>query len=119
MDLKKKAISVAVFLACFNASVMAQNVQLKLNNVSVKTAMHELKQQSGYSFVFEASAMNTDRKVSVNAKTLGEAVKQILSGQNVGYTIEGKNIIVSPRAAKPTAQPAQKKARKITGRVID
>lgn len=119
MDLKKKAISVAVFLSCLNASVMAQNVQLKLNNVSVKTAMHELKQQSGYSFVFEASAMNTDKKVSVNAKTVGEAVKQILSGQNVGYTIEGKNIIVSPRAAKPAAQQQQKKAKKITGRVLD
>ena len=46
MDFKKKAITVAAFLACFNASVLAQNVKMHLNGVTVKTAMHTLKQQS-------------------------------------------------------------------------
>ena len=77
MDFKKKAITVAAFLACFNASVLAQNVKMHLNGVTVKTAMHTLKQQSGYSFVFEASAMNTNKIINVNATTLNEAVKRL------------------------------------------
>ena len=119
MDFKKKAITVAAFLACFNASVLAQNVKMHLNGVTVKTAMHTLKQQSGYSFVFEASAMNTNKKISVNATTLNEAVKQILSGQNVSYTISGKNIIVSPTTNKHSVQKITRKSKKITGRVLD
>lgn len=112
MDFKKKAITVAAFLACFNASVLAQNVKMHLNGVTVKTAMHTLKQQSGYSFVFEASAMNTNKKISVNATTLNEAVKQILSGQNVSYTISGKNIIVSPANNKQSVQKTTRKSKK-------
>ena len=48
----KKLLSMA-FLLSVTLSSMAQALQLKLNNVTVKKAMTELKQKSDYSFVYE------------------------------------------------------------------
>ena len=65
----------------------AQSIQLKLNNVTVKKAMTELKQKSGYSFVYETSDVDTNKKVSVDAENAKDAIAQILKGQNVTYEI--------------------------------
>ena len=96
----------------------AQSLQLKLNNVTVKKAMTELKQKSGYSFVFEASDVDTGKKVSVNAENAKDAIDQILQGQDVTYEIQGKNIIVK-RKNTGNDTPAQGKKRRITGTVKD
>ena len=39
-----------VALFCLNIAMLAQAVSLKMNNVSVKEAMTQLKNKSGYSF---------------------------------------------------------------------
>lgn len=62
--------------------------------------MTELKQKSGYSFVYEGTDINTTKKVNVNATTLRQAVDQILEGQQVSYEIKDKNIIVSQKKNK-------------------
>lgn len=54
-----------------------------MRNVSVRNAMTELQAKSGYSFVYIAGDVDTDRTISVNASQLKEAVAQILKGQNV------------------------------------
>lgn len=56
--------------------------------------MTELQAKSGYSFVYIAGDVDTDRTISVNASQLKEAVAQILKGQNVSYEIQGKNIVI-------------------------
>ena len=93
---KKKLMSMVLALTV-SLSAMAQALQLKLNNVTVKKAMTELKQKSGYSFVYEASDMQTEKTVSVDANTLKDAIDQILKGQNVNYKISGKNIIIQKK----------------------
>lgn len=65
-----------------------------MSNVSVKKAMTELQTKSGYSFVYIAGDVDTDRTVSINASQLKDAVAQILKGQNVSYEIQGKNIVI-------------------------
>ena len=76
-------------------SVQAAGFPLRLKNVAVKKAMEELRQETGYSFIFAASEMNVNKKVSIDATSLKEAVEQILNGQNVTYEFKGKNIINS------------------------
>ena len=78
----KKVISVAVLLFCA-LCVFAQAFRIDLNNVTVRRAMTELRQKSGYSFVFETSDLNTNQRVSVNADNLQDAIRQILNGQDV------------------------------------
>lgn len=71
-----------------------------MSNVSVKKAMTELQTKSGYSFVYIAGDVDTDRTVSINASQLKDAVAQILKGQNVSYEIQGKNIVIKKEASR-------------------
>lgn len=114
---KKKLISMLLALSV-SLSGMAQALQLKLNNVTVKKAMTELKQRSGYSFVYEANDMQTEKKVSVDANTLKDAIDQILKGQNVSYKISGKNIIIQKIATEASATN-QSDNKLITGVIRD
>lgn len=114
---KKKLISMLLALSV-SLSGMAQALQLKLNNVTVKKAMTELKQKSGYSFVYEANDMQTEKTVSVDANTLKDAIDQILKGQNVSYKISGKNIIIQKIATEASATN-QSDNKLITGVIRD
>lgn len=98
-------------MLCLNfSSAFAQAVSLKMEEVSVKEAMTQLKNKSGYSFVYEVGDLDTKRKVNVNATQLLDAVSQILEGQNVSFEIRDKNIVVSKDAKDVTK--GKKKDRK-------
>ena len=85
----------AIALCCFNLSIESQNISMRLKNVSVKQAMGILQQKSGYSFVYEADDLNTNKIINVKAKNVKDAVTQIVNGQRVVFVIRGKNIIIS------------------------
>ncbi|UVQ41982.1 hypothetical protein NXV46_22230 [Bacteroides thetaiotaomicron] len=53
MNYRKKAILMVMALFCLNIAILAQAVSLKMDNVSVKEAMTQLKNKSGYSFVYK------------------------------------------------------------------
>ena len=118
MNYRKKAILMVVALFCLNIAMLAQAVSLKMNNVSVKEAMTQLKNKSGYSFVYKVGDLDTKKIVSVKAEQLNEAIDQILYGQNVVYEVKGKNIIVQKGQPRPIVVKGDKK-RKITGVVND
>lgn len=103
MNIRKKGLLVGAFLLCMNLSALAQSLQMQLKGVTVEKAMTELRQKSGYSFVFESADVNTAKVVSVNAKDVKQAVEQILRGQSVSYEIKGKNIVVSKKQGKTVA----------------
>ena len=117
MNRKKKTIFLAITLLCINFSLFAQSISIILNNVSVKDAMTELKGKSGYSFVYAASDLDTRKNISVNANDLKQAIEQILSGQDVTYEIQGKNIIISQKGA--TKQQFSDQQKEIKGNVKD
>lgn len=116
MNYRKKAMLMAGALLCLNLSIYSQSISLKMSNVSVKKAMTELQTKSGYSFVYIAGDVDTDRTVSINASQLKDAVAQILKGQNVSYEIQGKNIVIK-KGSQQTASSQKKK--KVTGTVKD
>lgn len=89
-----KKLITSVFLLLCALCAFAQGVHLDLRNVTVRRAIAELKQQTEYSFVFEASDLNLNRRVDVKAESLDDAVKQILAGQGVNYKVQGKSIVV-------------------------
>lgn len=61
MNYRKKFLFLGVLFA-ISVSAMAQNIALRLKNVTVKKAMTELKQKSGYSFVYEGQTLMSARK---------------------------------------------------------
>lgn len=116
MNYRKKAMLMAGALLCLNLSIYSQSISLKMSNVSVKKAMTELQTKSGYSFVYIAGDVDTDRTVSINASQLKDAVAQILKGQNVSYEIQGKNIVIKKGSQR---QVTSGKRKKVTGTVKD
>ncbi len=120
MNIRKKGLLVGAFLLCMNLSALAQSLQMQLKGVTVEKAMTELRQKSGYSFVFESADVNTANVVSVNAKDVKQAVEQILRGQSVSYEIKGKNIVVSKKQGKTVATAkANNPKKKVTGTITD
>lgn len=117
MNYRKKTILTVTALLCLNAGLFAQSVALNIKKVSVKQAMNELKKESGYSFVYVSGDINTNKQVTVKAKQLDDAIKQILDGQEVTYEIKGKNIVVKKITTSTTEQ--SKETRKISGIVKD
>ena len=81
-------------LLCLSLNVNAQSVNMHMQSGSVKKAITELQEKSGYSFVYIAGEIDTNKTVTINAKDLNEAIKQILKGQDLSYEIKGKNIII-------------------------
>ena len=82
-------------ILCINLTAFAQNINLKLNNVTVKKAMETLKEGNGYSFVFASGDVDTQKVIQVDVQngTVDQVIKQILHGQKVSYEIKNKNII--------------------------
>lgn len=117
--MNKKKLLTMVMALTLSLSAMAQALQLKLNNVTVKKAMTELKQKSGYSFVYEANDIQTEKSVSVDANTLKDAIEQILKDQNVSYEISGKNIIVRKKGTSGSNAMASSGNRRVKGVVRD
>lgn len=117
MNYKKKML-VLVMMLTLGITAWAQSLQIRLNNVTVKKAMTELKQKSGYSFVYEASDVDINKKVNIDAKDLKQAIGQILDGQNLNYEIKGKNVIVR-KIASQQSQPTTFGNRLLSGFITD
>lgn len=84
-------------------SASAQSINLKLNDVTVQTAVMELQKKYGYSVAVRSNELDMSQVISVDVKgnTVEEVVAAIFSGQNIEVTVSGKNITVAK--AKPAA----------------
>ena len=85
---------------CFSMSAYGQAVTIDLQNVTVKKAITELKEKTGYSVVFSTEDLDTRKVVSVKATDLREAVGQIIAGQNVTFEVQGNRIIIHRDASQ-------------------
>ena len=96
MYYKKTIFFMIMALFALNSAVFSQNISLKMKDVTIKQAIGELKNKTGYSFVYSVDDLDTQKHISVSVqdKKIDEAIKQILNGQNLSYEIKGKNIIV-------------------------
>ncbi len=116
MSYTKKVIYVAITLFCLNLTLVAQTISLKMNSVSVKEAITQLKKESGYSFVYAAGDLDTQKIINVQASQLEDAIKQILKGQEVTYEMRGRDVIVKKIVRKSV--PNGKRG-KVSGLITD
>lgn len=117
---KKQTLTVALALLLGNATLFAGALKTKIGRTTVKKAMTEIRQQSGYSFVYESGDVDVNRSVSVDATDLDGAIAQVLHGQNLDYTIKGKNIVVyKSKATRTQGNNAQQPKKHVKGQVRD
>lgn len=107
----------------FSAKVFSQGITLEISNKTVREAIQTLKVKTGYSFVYEVKDIDTQRKVTVKTKNkpINEVVKQILKGQKVSYSIQGKNIVVTrtKKSASSTKGVTNENPKKAIGIAAD
>lgn len=113
-SLSKRPILLVTAMLCFSIGTFAQNMLLNMSNVTVKQAMNELKNKSGYSFVYSAGDIDTNRKVDIKAANVTDAINQILDGQDLTYEFQGKNIVVKRSDSGSHVEPSSLK-----GKVLD
>ncbi len=109
---QKKWQFICTFAICFlliSLPIHAQNIRvtIKMQNVSMESAMNEIEKQTKYLFVSNKE-IDIKRNVSIQVQNgpLSEALNQMVAGTDIVYTISNSNILLSKSAVsdkKPVA----------------
>jgi TonB-linked SusC/RagA family outer membrane protein len=121
--LAMKLLILLMTAACLQvaATGFGQTLTLSLRNVPLETAFKEIKQQTGYSFVYTRDQLKNSVPVSLDIQngSLDFVLKSCFNDQPLSYSIEDKYIIV---LTKPQDRSVQRKSVigfTVTGRVIN
>lgn len=82
----------------------------RCRDATVITVFQAIQQQTGCSFVYNTSDIDTDRKVSLSAhdEPLQAVLDKLFAGSDIAYTLRDKHIVLSKKAknSPPTAAQA-------------
>ncbi|MFA6947089.1 MAG: SusC/RagA family TonB-linked outer membrane protein, partial [Pedobacter sp.] len=112
-----------VFLICigqtFAIDLYSQNKRLTLNmsNVSIKSVLATIENQSEFYFMYEAKNIDVEKKISVlaNNKSVPEILNDLFAGTNIIYKINNRQIALT--AGYLTSVNQQQKP--VSGKVTD
>lgn len=89
----------------------------------MQEVLKEIENQSDYYFTYSSSLVQTDRQVSIdiNNRKITEILDELFEGQNIGYTIEDKHIVLFSTSGSKVQQTksVQQKTKQIKGTVHD
>ena len=93
-------------------------VSINMKNQTVKEVLNEIENTTEYSFFYNNSHVDLNRKVSVNVSNgdIFEVLDDLFSGTNVSYTVKDKGIVFSVKEQSPAVSQDEKK---ITGTIVD
>lgn len=106
-----------------SASTFGQQITLSKRNVSIESALKEIRNQSGYDFFFDGKSLPKDKVIDlalVNA-SIDVALKSVLKGLPFTYSIEGKIISIRKNVPQVSATGSEAASMNIDirGRVVD
>ena len=95
-------------LGCFGAHAAAQTqqsvsrVSLDVRDAAIVNVFQTVQQQTGCSFVYNTSDIDTDRKVTVSAQDepLTALLDKLFAGSDIAYTLRDKHIVLSKKTKK-------------------
>jgi len=115
-----KISTILIVLLC-SKNLLAQDVTLSLNlkNVTVKEALEQLKNDTKFSLWFNVNDVELSKIVTVQLenKSIEDALKIILDGQNLNFEVKNKRIQIFKH--KTNAEKPKQKVKNITGQVTD
>lgn len=114
-----------IFTLTASAKSFSQKVNFSAKSVRLEKALNEIRQQTGYAFVWDQQVISKLPPIDVSLKgaDLTEALKTIFDGLPLTYRVQGKVIYVGSRS--PVSVDPQKGApiilqpRQVHGRVTD
>ncbi|WP_080905549.1 TonB-dependent receptor [Parabacteroides sp. Marseille-P3160] len=96
-------------------------VSLDLKNISLRQAIEEIEQISGYTFFYDANTIDFSKKVNLDANNeeLHAVLSEMLSSVDLDYEIRGKQIVLYAREKANSSINQQQQSIRITGVVKD
>ena len=87
-----------------SAKGYSQDVNLHLKNATLKTAFEKIKEQTGYSFLWKQSLINSTPRITVDVTgaDINTALKACLADVSLTYFIKGKMIYIKQKAPAET-----------------
>ena len=111
-----KISTILIVLLC-SKNLLAQDVTLSLNlkNVTVKEALEQLKNDTKFSLWFNVNDVELSKIVTVQLenKSIEDALKIILDGQNLNFEVKNKRIQIFKH--KTNVEKPKQKVKNITG----
>ncbi len=99
--IKMKLTGFLLFAVCMAASAkgFTQQVTLHLKNAGLQQAFRQIKQQSGYSFVYAEDLLQKAHPVNiaVTNEPVTAAIKKCMAGQPFTYTIIDKVVVINTK----------------------
>jgi TonB-linked SusC/RagA family outer membrane protein len=110
-----------------HASGFGQKISLQARNRPLEKVLADIRDQSGFTFVFTESVIRKARPVtaSLQEASLEEALRQCLDAQAFNYSIVNKVVVIKsretppPRDAIAAAAPPEIQNREVRGTVTD
>jgi TonB-linked SusC/RagA family outer membrane protein len=101
-----------------SASTYAQNISISVKNVSLKKVLKELRQQTGYNFLYNSKMMSETAPVSLSVKNMpfNEALDKCFHNQPVTYVIDHNTVVIK---RKPSISASAVQDITISGTVKD
>ncbi len=103
----------------FAVDLYSQNARINLNmsNVTIKSVLAAIENQSDFYFMYEAHNVNVERKITVSAenKTVTEILNELFANTDITYKINNRQIALTVETSSLTGQ--QQKT--VSGRVTD
>lgn len=120
---------ILLFIGCLSisASTYSQEaaVSLEIKNKSISRVFEEIQKQTSYSFWFESSDLDVNKKVSVDVEneSVENVLNSVLKDQNVDFSLKGNHILIFKKGTNMDVKSSQILAisqnRKISGHVTD
>lgn len=119
---------VSLFMVQLWASSSAQTVNIKAKSTSVRQVFMSINKQTGYHYLWSATDVNPNTKISVNIQNepLEQALQHILGSLNLTFEINKTTIIVKEKPPKssttkivPEVKEIISEQQNIQGRVLD
>lgn len=84
-----------------SAASLAQRISLSRSNASLKNIIKELRQQSGYDFIYTDNLLRQAKPVSVDVQNMAleEVLIRIFKEQPLTFSMDNKTVVVKPKAA--------------------
>lgn len=95
-------LTAILLLACclqISARGSSQGITLNVRNAPLTKVFHEIKKQTGYTFMYTETMLKESKKVSIEIKnsTLQEALTLCFASQPFTYRIINKTVVVQPK----------------------
>jgi TonB-linked SusC/RagA family outer membrane protein len=105
-----------------SANSFAQKISLSKKDATLVEVFDQIKAQTGYDFLFNASTLKDARKVSITLRNvdLREALEQLFKDQPLVYSIADQSVVVSRKTPTFLERLAERWAAiDVRGRIVD